>query len=173
MNEEELEALLDRVLVIFRFVNGLPLAASPLFHLLPTPYPFLHPHPPTYTHSFSLSFCLSHPLSFSLACIIPEFASHLTDTHSLIFFDISSWHLLLHHQGKDVFEAFYKSHLAKRLLLMRSASDDLERSVLLKLKAGEMVIMGVSVSLKLGGYVQVSNREGESESVCARVFVFE
>lgn len=37
--------------------------------------------------------------------------------------------------GKDVFEAFYKSHLAKRLLLLRSASDDLERSMLLKLKA--------------------------------------
>eukprot|EP00053_Salpingoeca_punica_P019818 m.202969 g.202969 ORF g.202969 m.202969 type:complete len:741 (-) comp17730_c1_seq1:293-2515(-) len=36
--------------------------------------------------------------------------------------------------GKDVFEAFYKAHLAKRLLLQRSSSIDLERSVLFKLK---------------------------------------
>jgi hypothetical protein len=36
--------------------------------------------------------------------------------------------------GKDVFEAFYKSHLAKRLLLQKSASADAERAVLTKLK---------------------------------------
>ena len=31
--------------------------------------------------------------------------------------------------GKDVFEAFYKKLLAKRLLLGKSASSDLERSM--------------------------------------------
>ena len=36
--------------------------------------------------------------------------------------------------GKDVFEAFYKKLLAKRLLLGKSASSDLERSMLSKLK---------------------------------------
>ncbi|KAK4536609.1 hypothetical protein CDCA_CDCA09G2634 [Cyanidium caldarium] len=36
--------------------------------------------------------------------------------------------------GKDVFEAFYKSHLAKRLLLGRSASIDWERSVVARLR---------------------------------------
>eukprot|EP00039_Didymoeca_costata_P016531 m.298258 g.298258 ORF g.298258 m.298258 type:complete len:739 (+) comp16408_c0_seq1:174-2390(+) len=36
--------------------------------------------------------------------------------------------------GKDVFEAFYKNHLARRLLLQKSASDDAERSILSKLK---------------------------------------
>ena len=36
--------------------------------------------------------------------------------------------------GKDVFEAFYKTHLARRLLLQKSASDDAERSILSKLK---------------------------------------
>lgn len=36
--------------------------------------------------------------------------------------------------GKDVFEAFYKKDLAKRLLLGRSASVDLELSMLSKLK---------------------------------------
>jgi len=37
--------------------------------------------------------------------------------------------------GKDVFEAFYKKDLAKRLLLGRSASVDAERSMVAKLKA--------------------------------------
>ena len=36
--------------------------------------------------------------------------------------------------GKDVFEAFYKKDLAKRLLLGKSASVDAEKSMLSKLK---------------------------------------
>jgi cullin-4 len=39
-------------------------------------------------------------------------------------------------QGKDVFEAFYKRDLAKRLLLGRSASMDAEKLMISKLKAG-------------------------------------
>ena len=35
---------------------------------------------------------------------------------------------------KDVFERYYKSHLAKRLLNNRSVSDDAERGMLAKLK---------------------------------------
>jgi cullin-4 len=38
-------------------------------------------------------------------------------------------------QGKDVFEAFYKRDLAKRLLLGRSASADAEKAAIAKLKA--------------------------------------
>ena len=38
--------------------------------------------------------------------------------------------------GKDVFEAFYKKDLAKRLLLGKSGSFDAEKSMLLKLKQG-------------------------------------
>ncbi|OLL25995.1 Cullin-4 [Neolecta irregularis DAH-3] len=37
-------------------------------------------------------------------------------------------------QGKDVFEAFYKRDLAKRLLLNKSASDDLEKSMFSRLR---------------------------------------
>ncbi len=37
-------------------------------------------------------------------------------------------------EGKDVFEAFYKKDLARRLLLGRSASQDAERSMLARLK---------------------------------------
>ena len=39
--------------------------------------------------------------------------------------------------GKDVFEAFYKKDLAKRLLLGKSASTDAEKSMLAKLKNGK------------------------------------
>lgn len=38
-------------------------------------------------------------------------------------------------EGKDVFEAFYKKDLARRLLMARSASQDAERNMLAKLKA--------------------------------------
>ena len=44
------------------------------------------------------------------------------------------WYLFL--SGKDVFEAFYKKDLAKRLLLGKSASFDVEKSMLLKFKQG-------------------------------------
>ncbi len=37
-------------------------------------------------------------------------------------------------QEKDVFEKYYKQHLAKRLLLARSVSDDAERNMIAKLK---------------------------------------
>jgi len=43
-------------------------------------------------------------------------------------------------QGKDVFEAFYKKDLAKRLLLSKSASVDAEKSMLSKLKTGLLII---------------------------------
>ena len=36
---------------------------------------------------------------------------------------------------KDIFEAFYKKHLSKRLLLGKSASYELEKNMLAKLKA--------------------------------------
>lgn len=37
-------------------------------------------------------------------------------------------------QEKDVFEKYYKQHLAKRLLSGRTVSDDAERMLLVKLK---------------------------------------
>lgn len=37
---------------------------------------------------------------------------------------------------KDVFERYYKSHLAKRLLLNKSVSDDSEKNMISKLKVG-------------------------------------
>lgn len=37
-------------------------------------------------------------------------------------------------QEKDVFERYYKQHLAKRLLLNKSVSDDWEKNMISKLK---------------------------------------
>lgn len=37
-------------------------------------------------------------------------------------------------QDKDVFERYYKQHLAKRLLLNKTVSDDFEKSMISKLK---------------------------------------
>jgi cullin 3 len=48
---------------------------------------------------------------------------------------------------KDVFEKYYKGHLAKRLLLGRSVSDDAERGMLAKLK----VESGVQFTQKMEG----------------------
>lgn len=48
---------------------------------------------------------------------------------------------------KDVFERYYKAHLAKRLLLGRSVSDDAERGMLAKLK----VECGYQFTQKLEG----------------------
>lgn len=53
--------------------------------------------------------------------------------------------VLLFNIGKDVFEAFYKKDLAKRLLVGKSASVDAEKSMLSKLKHGMFVILSVSI----------------------------
>jgi hypothetical protein len=43
-------------------------------------------------------------------------------------------------QGKDVFEAFYKKDLAKRLLLGKSASIDAEKSMITKVIMSFLVL---------------------------------
>jgi len=50
-------------------------------------------------------------------------------------------------KDKDVFERYYKSHLAKRLLQGRSVSDDAERGMLTKLR----LVAGFSFTTKLEG----------------------
>ena len=50
--------------------------------------------------------------------------------------------------GKDVFEAFYKKDLAKRLLVGKSASFDAEKAMLLKLKQGCITHFCLSAFLK-------------------------
>jgi hypothetical protein len=43
-------------------------------------------------------------------------------------------------QEKDVFERYYKQHLAKRLLLNKSVSDDSEKNMISKLKVNQIYI---------------------------------
>lgn len=42
---------------------------------------------------------------------------------------------------KDVFERYYKAHLAKRLLLNKSVSDDSEKNMISKLKVGRGILL--------------------------------
>lgn len=44
-------------------------------------------------------------------------------------------------QEKDVFERYYKQHLAKRLLLNKSVSDDSEKNMISKLKVTTKLIL--------------------------------
>lgn len=51
-------------------------------------------------------------------------------------------------QDKDVFERYYKQHLAKRLLFNRSVSDDAERGMLSKLKVKKKKKDSVAICIK-------------------------
>ena len=44
-------------------------------------------------------------------------------------------------QEKDVFERYYKQHLAKRLLLNKSVSDDSEKNMISKLKVRVIAVI--------------------------------
>jgi cullin-4 len=57
-----------------------------------------------------------------------EFDSQLEEIIALIGFT----------PDKDVFKAFYSTQLAKRLLLNKSASDDMERNMIIKLQQGKL-----------------------------------
>ncbi len=59
-------------------------------------------------------------------------------------------------QGKDVFEAFYKKDLARRLLLGKSANHDAEKAMIAKLKAE----CGSQFTNKLEGMFKVGGQEG-------------
>lgn len=98
--EEELEKLLDRIMVLFRFIHG------------------------TYLRKYYVGLISKwwHPP------IIVSLNVHALRTNCFEAL------LLLLFSGKDVFEAFYKKDLAKRLLVGKSASVDAEKSMLSKLK---------------------------------------
>jgi len=89
--DEELEKMLDKIMIIFRFIYGNILLYS-------------------------------------------------KGLESSIIKQLSKLHKLSHFSllGKDVFEAFYKKDLAKRLLVGKSASVDAEKSMLSKLKHGKL-----------------------------------
>lgn len=93
--DEELEKMLDKIMIIFRFIYG---------------------------NTFKLNALFQRPREFSII-------KQLSKLHRLSHFSLL---------GKDVFEAFYKKDLAKRLLVGKSASVDAEKSMLSKLKHGKL-----------------------------------
>lgn len=50
---------------------------------------------------------------------------------------------------KDVFERYYKTHLAKRLLLNKSVSDDFEKNMISKLKVCLDILLTESVIIDI------------------------
>lgn len=88
--DEELEKMLDKIMIIFRFIYGMDLFSG-----------------------------LSKYRLFAEIRNVKQ----LMSVNPLFL-------------GKDVFEAFYKKDLAKRLLVGKSASVDAEKSMLSKLKHG-------------------------------------
>lgn len=50
------------------------------------------------------------------------------------------------HTFQDVFERYYKQHLAKRLLLNKTVSDDFEKSMISKLKVHATYIVALNLN---------------------------
>jgi len=72
-------------------------------------------------------------------------------------------------QGKDVFEAFYKKKLAKRLLLGKSASEDAEKAMISKLKqecgsAFTIKLEGMFKDMDLSADVMTAYKESAGDS---------
>lgn len=66
---------------------------------------------------------------------------------------------------KDVFRAFYTSGLAKRLLLNKSASDDMERNMIIKLQKGKRSLLWISwLTCRNGRGVHVRRRHDEGSA---------
>ncbi|XP_058096538.1 cullin-3A-like [Magnolia sinica] len=83
-------------------------------------------------------------------------------------------------QEKDVFEKYYKQHLAKRLLSGKSVSDDAERSLIVKLKTecgyqftskleGMFTDMKTSQDTMQGFYASQSAEMGEGPTLAVQV----
>lgn len=88
----------------------------------------------------------SEYLSLLLDKKLKKGKNQIEDDNSDDFFDKVIM-IFRHVQDKDVFERYYKIHLAKRLLSGRSASDDSEKSFLSKLKTS----FGIQYTSKLEG----------------------
>lgn len=107
-SEEELEGTLDKVLVLFRFIQ-----VSTMFHC-------------GAANQLHLVFCIIYSCLWWYHAFLLIFFIH-PDNGKI------TWRFFV--KGKDVFEAFYKKDLAKRLLLGKSASIDAEKSMISKVKA--------------------------------------
>ena len=67
-------------------------------------------------------------------------------------------------QEKDVFEKYYKQHLARRLLLGKSLSDEAEKSMIQKLKVNLLVIVVVAEGGGGGRRCEKEEKDEEEEA---------
>lgn len=79
-----------------------------------------------YFLSCPYSFCNSIFLNLSLPQLTEQEVESILDKAMVLFRFM---------QEKDVFERYYKQHLARRLLTNKSVSDDSEKNMISKLKA--------------------------------------
>lgn len=56
-------------------------------------------------------------------------------------------------QEKDVFERYYKQHLARRLLTNKSVSDDSEKNMISKLKVRQYLHTFFSINMVSSGFM--------------------
>ena len=79
--------------------------------------------------------CIGFSWLFSELCSIYSISFLLQMTEQEIEMVLDKTMVLFRFlQEKDVFERYYKQHLAKRLLLNKSVSDDSEKNMISKLK---------------------------------------
>lgn len=90
-------------------------------------------------------FLLEFHFYFSTSCFCIAHNSVIVFVIKLMLRNISYY--LLSIKGKDVFEAFYKKDLAKRLLLGKSASIDAEKSMISKVRDKFFVVFFVKFYL--------------------------
>ena len=129
--DEQMERLMDKVMVLFRFING---NHDPVYNVLVGVLTMRNRGMYSYLHNLKRN-CVLPPdrqqSGSNTQCGLLLRVQGPCCPHSLALIAIS-----FISAGKDVFEAFYKKDLAKRLLLGKSASFDAEKSMLLKLKQG-------------------------------------
>lgn len=133
-SDEELESTLDKVLVLFRFIQ-VGLNRTPWFlalatlSLLPC-FWYLGPGVPAVSFLPALRYSTNtHQHQDTSLCLGTGSCVYVADVGSAGDTCIAT---LVVVQGKDVFEAFYKKDLAKRLLFGKSASTDAEKSMISK-----------------------------------------
>lgn len=96
------------------------------------------PHPVSPKQAMLLFLMLITILTSYVTCIILFFVQ-LTEQEVESILD-KAMVLFRFMQEKDVFERYYKQHLARRLLTNKSVSDDSEKNMISKLKVSRSVI---------------------------------
>lgn len=115
-----------------------------------------------------ISLFIDDMLKKGLKGLTEEDAEHFLDKSIMLFRFV---------EDKDVFERYYKNHLAKRLLAKRSVSDDTERNMIAKLKAEcgyqfTSKLEGMFTDMRLSDDLMTSFKDFASSVSCAVCLFF-